>query len=321
MDKKLKFFAGRVKSIDAEKKTARVVISDESKDRHHERVLVSSFTKTKKDFMKHPVLLSSHAYRGLMMNIGQFNKLTIDTEAKEVVGDIEYYVGKGNPEADWAWVLAEKGIAAFSIGFIPKVEKYYEDEERAKNGGIYCDYEEIELLEVSQVLIPANPSALQKSFESEDIESEELDEMVQRLYESNKEFFEEKKEPVEEVPEVVVEEKEEVVSEVKSDGIKELLEELLIKVGVLGEQVTRLEAKFTNGIDKEEEIEDNPNKDIPEEAVVETTEEDLLGEEKMAELLEELKKLDSSHEPTLEEVKNLFEEMNSEIKATFSVQS
>ena len=120
MDKVTKYFRGKVRSIDPATYTADVVISDETKDRYDERVLVGSFKKTKSDFMKHPVLLSSHAYRGLMNQIGMFEDIKIDSRNKEVVGKVKWFVGEGNPEADWGFKLAEHGIAAFSIGFIPK---------------------------------------------------------------------------------------------------------------------------------------------------------------------------------------------------------
>lgn len=163
-EKGIKYFKAKVKSFDEKTHTATVVISDETKDRYDERVLVNSFTDTIPKFMEHAVLLSSHAYRGLMNQIGQFLNIAIDQVSKEVVATAEWFVGKGNPEADWGWFLATKGIAAFSIGFIPKVWKDYSEDERSANGGIWTDYEKIELLETSQVLVPANPSALQKHF-------------------------------------------------------------------------------------------------------------------------------------------------------------
>ncbi len=186
--KKTKYFAGKVRSVNEDTMTADVVISDESVDRYKEIVRVESFKNTKKEFMKHPVLLSSHAYCGLMNQIGMFEKLTIDSVEKEVVGKIKYFVGLGNAEADWAWVLAQKGIAAFSVGFLPKKWTEYGEEERLKSGA-YGEYTDIELLEVSQVLIPANPSALQKSFEGESEEATDVDELVKRLYDAHKDFF------------------------------------------------------------------------------------------------------------------------------------
>jgi len=175
-NKKIKYFKAKVRSIDPTKYTAEVVISSEVLDRHGERVLASSFKKTIKSFMEHPVLLSSHAYRGLMNQIGEFEKIKI--EGNEVVARPKWYVGEGNPEADWGWKLAEKGIAAFSIGFIPVSYVEHNDEESKKHDGSRCDYTEIELLETSQVLIPANPSALQRSFDS-GVVSKEMEEEIQ----------------------------------------------------------------------------------------------------------------------------------------------
>lgn len=188
-----KYFIGKVRSINPETHTAEVVISDETKDRYDERVLVGSFKKTKKDFMRHPILLSSHAYRGLMNQLGVFTKLNIDEKEKEVVAVAQWFVGEGNPEADWGWKLAEHGVAAFSIGFIPKVYKNYDDGARATNGGIWRDYEEIELLEVSQVLIPANPSALQKSFGDVGEDDCFMKELSEKLYNIFKDVNEEDK--------------------------------------------------------------------------------------------------------------------------------
>jgi len=187
---KTKYFIGKVRSVDPKTFTAEVVISDETKDRYDERVKVDAFKKTKKDFMKHPVLLSSHAYRGLMNQLGMFTNIKIDEEKREVIATPKWFVGEGNAEADWGWKLAEHGIAAFSIGFIPKKTVNYDEETRAKNGGIWCDYEDIELLEVSQVLIPANPSALQKSFgkiEDNDLFMKELSEKIFSVFKDSEE--------------------------------------------------------------------------------------------------------------------------------------
>lgn len=204
MSKVTKFFRGKVRSLDATTHTAEVVISNEGLDRYKERVLVKAFKKTIKDFMEHPVLLSSHAYRGLMSQIGEFTKIKIDEETKEVIAYPKWYVNEGNPEADWGWKLAEKGIAAFSIGFIPKKWVDHDtDEMRAEAGGSRRSYEEIELLETSQVLIPALRTALQRSFDSED---EEIRQLAADILEAMKEDFPEEtptdtKEEIKEVTE------------------------------------------------------------------------------------------------------------------------
>jgi hypothetical protein len=335
MDKVIKYFKGKVKSVDSVKKTATVVISDETKDRYDERVLVSSFKSMKKSFMKHPVLLSSHMYHGLQNQIGKFLKLSIDEDAKEVVGEIEYFVGLGNPEADWAWVLAEKGIAAFSIGFIPKIWKSYSEEERNKNGGVWRDYEEIELLETSQVLIPANPSALQKGFgdnEADNLFLKELQDILQSEDNIREDgiTWEEKKE---------VEEKEIPKEEgTMLAAIKEMKDMISSRLDAIDKEIAELKGlveTYEHEFDMfQESFEAFTLKMIPKEVVPETTveqtvtvpetekeieiPEEVMGEEKLAELKSVLFGAQISEE---DQIMSIFKEMNEEIKKSLSVQS
>jgi hypothetical protein len=130
--------------------------------------------------MKHPVLLTSHNYQGLTSQIGHFEDVHIDHKNKQVIATAKYYVGEGNPEADWGWKLVEKGIAAYSIGFRSLQAKYYPPDERTKDDPI-LDYLKIELLEASHVLIPANPSALQRSLTAEG-EDPFLRELAEEIY-------------------------------------------------------------------------------------------------------------------------------------------
>ena len=167
--KTTKYFKALVRSVDTENHTAEVVVSDETVDRYHEIINVNAYKKTIPEFMKHPVLLSSHAYHGLLNQIGVWDDVRIDKKNKQIVATPRYFVGEGNPEADWAWKLVEKGVAAFSVGFIVKsYVEYEDDDERMAHGGARREFTDIELLEISQVLVPANPSALQRSFKDED---------------------------------------------------------------------------------------------------------------------------------------------------------
>ncbi len=237
MSKKVKFFRAKVRSLDVEKHTAEVVVSDQTVDRYKEIVGASAMKKAKKAFMEHPVLLSSHAYRGLMSQIGKWLSIKVDLETGESIAKGQWFVGEGNPEADWGWKLAEKGIAAFSIGFIPKQFKEFTDEEREKNGGAYGIYEDLELLEISQVLVPANPSALQKSFdEAEDpVEKDFYKEVLGIAQQHQKDldaassaFHEElrERELKKEGKEIPSEQSDEEVTEPMLKEIKELLVEL-----------------------------------------------------------------------------------------------
>ena len=87
-------------------------------------------------------------------------------KGKKLEGVARYYVGQGNPEADWAFVLASEGKAAFSVGFIPDMEKAKERESSRGGGGFFrspMEFQGQELIEVSQVNVPANSAALQKA--------------------------------------------------------------------------------------------------------------------------------------------------------------
>ncbi len=105
------------------------------------------------DFNKHPVLLSSHDYRSLRSQIGEWKNVRV--EDSNLIGEPHYYSGQGNDEADWAEKLAKMGKAAYSVGFIPI------DSNPRK--GFFGNQEFVsqELLECSHVSIPSNREALQ----------------------------------------------------------------------------------------------------------------------------------------------------------------
>lgn len=130
-----------------------IPVSTMAMDRDGEVVEPSAFKKTIPKFMKHPVLVSSHDYRNLTNQIGEWQKLKITDGGIE--GKPKYYTGAGNEQADWAYYLASKGVAAFSIGFMPKE---WEDGDGVKTPR--RTYKEIELLEISQVIIPSNRDAI-----------------------------------------------------------------------------------------------------------------------------------------------------------------
>jgi HK97 family phage prohead protease len=130
-----------------------IPVSSGKSDRDGEVVEPSAFKKTLKEFMKHPVLVASHDYRDLTNQIGEWTKLKITENGIE--GKPKYYVNAGNEQADWAYYLASNGKAAYSIGFIPKE---WEDGDGVKSAK--RTYKEIELLEISQVIVPSNRDAI-----------------------------------------------------------------------------------------------------------------------------------------------------------------
>lgn len=173
-----KTFAGKVKSVDAENHTVEVIMSDQTADRYNEVVLAKAWKKRLGIYKKHPILLSSHNYHSLTHQIGMCTSIKVVGD--QLLAKLKYFVGVGNDEADWGWKLAEMGIAAFSVGFIPHgyirggadgyTEALKEVGIKLKEGerGPHVIYTDVELLENSQVLIPANSNALQKGLKDED---------------------------------------------------------------------------------------------------------------------------------------------------------
>jgi hypothetical protein len=166
-----RIFCGKVRDINEKDHSGEVVMSNEALDRYDEIIEVDAYTpKVLKNFMKHPVLLSSHRYSGdLRSQLGEWTKVFKD--GKELIGCPKYYVDEGNPEADWAWNLFSKGIAAFSVGVIPKTvetldyDKWRELKDKGKRVARRIYKELDDLIETSQCLIPANQEALQRSME------------------------------------------------------------------------------------------------------------------------------------------------------------
>ena len=180
MKKFQKIFSGVVKSFDEKTHTATIVISTNDIDRDHEVIEPKAFQKHLGNYMAHPVLLSSHRADTLTRQIGEAKAIRITETGVE--GDYTWYVGKGNPEADWAWFLVTRGIAAFSVGFMAKawLDKWSNPmisaEDSAK--GIQRRFTEIELFENSQVLIPANPNAVQRRLSEAEGNEKELLELA-----------------------------------------------------------------------------------------------------------------------------------------------
>ena len=155
MDMIFKTFRAELKEADEDGSLNMFIpVSSGKADRDGEVVEPQAFKKTLKEFMKHPVLVASHDYRDLTNQIGEWSKLKITDEGIE--GKPKYYINAGNEQADWAYYLASNGKAAYSIGFMPKT---WEDGDGVKEPR--RTYKEIELLEISQVIVPSNRDAIQ----------------------------------------------------------------------------------------------------------------------------------------------------------------
>jgi len=154
MSYRSKFVNVEAKVLDKEEGTIRAVVSTENVDRDGDVIRQDGWDL--RHFKAHPVLLSSHNYRGLTNQIGEW--VSMDVVDKELVGHARYYIGEGNPEADWGFFLAGRDRAAFSVGFMPDMSQAKQID---ANGNISYEFQGQELLEVSQVTVPSNRQSLQ----------------------------------------------------------------------------------------------------------------------------------------------------------------
>ena len=232
------------KSVDEEEmKVFNVVGSDDSVDRHGDRINPKGWDL--ENFKKNPVIMLNHDYS--QFPIGK--ALNVKRKNNALVFDIQF--SKTLPLAKEAFDLVKEGIMkAWSVGFLVK--------EWATSGSEYT-IDKMELLELSLVAIPANPNALLNSLNKdqrkmvkafnellksleitpkseEKAENEASDEVVNPEVEENKpEEAENEAKPEEEAeedePEVKPEEKkeEEKAGEEKETELKEekILEKLL----------------------------------------------------------------------------------------------
>lgn len=156
-----KFVIPETKVLDDKAGRIHAIVSSEVQDRDGDIIRVAGWKL--ENFLTHPLLLSSHNYGTLLSQIGEWESMEI--KDKKLEGVARYYVGEGNQEADWAFNIASKGRAAFSVGFMPDMTLATELE---NPGHLMPSYEfnGQELLEVSHVVIPSNPEALQRQLKS-----------------------------------------------------------------------------------------------------------------------------------------------------------
>lgn len=131
-----------------------IPMSTASTDRDGESIDPLGWRKSLPAFRKRPVLLSSHNYGDLRKQIGEFMQVKVTEDG--LFAKPKYYVNEGNEEADWAFKLASKGMAAYSVGFIPKSWVDGDGEKAPAR-----TYTEQELLEISHVVVPSNRDAIQ----------------------------------------------------------------------------------------------------------------------------------------------------------------
>lgn len=162
----------KVLAVEAGSHKVHYVLSGEAPDRYQDIIRQNGWQLD--NFNAHPILLSSHEYRGLTNQIGEWSDLEVKGkgESRRLEGMAKYYVGAGNKEADWGFFLAQQNRGAISVGFMPieyEVRDGFEDDWWPP-----LDFTKSELLEASHVTVPAHPAALQLMVKSGHPELREL---------------------------------------------------------------------------------------------------------------------------------------------------
>ena len=130
-----------------------------------------------------------------MAQIGKAHNVKISDQ--DVEADFEWFAGQVagngqslNPEADWGWFLMTQGVAAFSVGFIGKDFDWIEqrDKESGETRITGRKFSRVELMEVSQVLIPSNRGAVQTMIDDErtPVEAKEMCQLVLKAHKEGK---------------------------------------------------------------------------------------------------------------------------------------
>jgi len=154
-----KVFRGEeMKILDEATGRVSAVVSTEKVDRDGDVIRAEGWNLG--NFLKHPVLLVNHDYYSIRSQIGEWESMEIN--GNKMTGVARFYIGKGNADADWAFELAKEKSLAFSVGFIPDMEKAAPLNVEDKFGLNGMEFKGQELLEVSAVTIPSNPDALQR---------------------------------------------------------------------------------------------------------------------------------------------------------------
>ena len=151
---KRKLIRPEIKIEDAALGRVSAIVSTEDMDRDGDIIRQNGWNLD--NFADHPMLIASHRYDDLTAQLGTWDDMEV--KGKQLIGVARYYVGEGNATADWAYNLAQKGDAAFSVGFIPDMTKA---ERLGKGPDSGFEFKGQELLEVSQVTVPSNARALQ----------------------------------------------------------------------------------------------------------------------------------------------------------------
>jgi len=180
MSKKVKTKASKPMTINKEERTIQVVMTTNEVDRDKDIVETSGIDT--KNFEENPVVLWAHDPS--QPPIGAV--IELDKQKNMMLGTVKF---ADTPRAQEIFDLYEQGIMkTWSIGFSGKQIDYLKSEEGDIMG---YHFKESELLELSAVPIPANPSALVRACKN--LKDNELKEQFQKILEESTQKPEPKK--------------------------------------------------------------------------------------------------------------------------------
>ncbi len=161
-----------LRTVDSSSPCLDFISSDETLDRYDE--IISATGWKLENYQRNPVFQNAHKYGDIIFTLGK--SLITEVRSGKLFQRIEFATDV-NPMAKIAYGLYKgKFLNAVSVGFIPV---------RWENGGagdaFQRKYLEQELLEVSAVGIPANPSALQLGLKAGAVEKSDLQDTFELL--------------------------------------------------------------------------------------------------------------------------------------------
>lgn len=169
-------FEAEEKSLDKEARSIGLTLTEESPDAYGDIVSVKGAQL--KRFSRNGPLLQFHDYHSWQLGVVS----DLEKTATQLRGKKTYAPEGVNPQADIAWGLTlAKMLKGQSIGFFPIVSEEIQAEGRDATTSYYIPkrFTKWELLEVSDVPVPAHSNALADSKDAE-FQVKELGEMVLR---------------------------------------------------------------------------------------------------------------------------------------------
>ena len=148
-------------SVNEESRSISYLVSDETVDRMGDIIKVGGWDL--KSYKQNPVVLWAHDGKSVPP-IGKSTNVRRRYAPARLTADIEFAPREAFEFADTIYQLASRGfIRATSVGFMPTAAEDIDEKKREKLGmGPYGQlYTGAELMEISVVAVPANPSALQ----------------------------------------------------------------------------------------------------------------------------------------------------------------